>query len=160
MGANCKTINTKKASIAEIMKARRVDIGVFSKLNCKNPPKIIGFTTFSKISKRKFHGIRVYVRNHLRGNVLRIPDEVDELEVVHIIIKNTTPVCKFFVCYLDVESRYDQDKISTSRVWQKLGWKIDTTIERGEGDILIGDLNRPLQAERLSFGTRLYLSSG
>ena len=55
--------------------------------------------------------------------------------------------------YLDVESRSDQDKVS--RVWHKLRWKIDTAIERGEGAILIGDLNRPLQLERSRFGTKL-----
>ena len=60
---------------------------LFSELNTKKPPKIKGFTTFSKISKRNFHGIGVYVRNHLRGYVLRVPDEDEELEIVHIIIK-------------------------------------------------------------------------
>ena len=70
MGANCRNITNKKASIKEIMEARSVDIEVFSELNTENPPKIKGFTTFSKISKRKFNGIRVYIRNHLRGNVL------------------------------------------------------------------------------------------
>ena len=73
--------------------------------------------------------------------------------MVHIIIKNTTPVCNLFGCYLYVESRADQDKVS--RVWHKLRWKIDTAIEKGKGAILIGDLNRPLQLERNSFGTKL-----
>ena len=100
------------------MEVRSVDIGLFSELNCKNPPKIKGFTTFSKIFKRKFHGIGVYVRNHLCGNILRVPDEDEELEVVHIIIKYTTPVCNIFGCYLDVESTSDPDKISW--IWHKL----------------------------------------
>ena len=69
------------------METRSVYIGEFSELYTKNPPKIKGFTTFSKISKRNFHGIGVYVRNHLRGYVLRVPDEDEELEIVHIIIK-------------------------------------------------------------------------
>ena len=73
--------------------------------------------------------------------MLCVHDEDNKLDVVHIIIKNTTPVCNVFGCYLDVESRSDQDKIS--RVWHKLKWKIGTTIERGEGAILLGDLNRP-----------------
>ena len=106
---------------------------------------IKGFTTFSKISKRKFHGIGVYVRNHLRGNILRVPDEDDELEVVHIIIKNTTPVCNVFGCYLDVESRSDQDKIS--RVWTNSVGKLPQPWKGARGILL--------QVERLSFGTRL-----
>ena len=71
---------------------RAVDIGVFSELNTKIQPKIICFTSFSKVSKRRFHGLGVYVRNHLRVHILRVPDEDDELEMVHLIIKNTTPV--------------------------------------------------------------------
>ena len=92
----------------------------------QDPLKIKGFTTFSKISKRKFHGIRVYVRN-----ILRIPDEDEELEVVHIIIKYTTPVCNIFGCYLDVESTSDPDKISW--IWHKLKWKIDATNHHRKG---------------------------
>ena len=67
------------------METRSVDIGVFSELNMKNQPKIKGFTTFSKICKRNFQGIGVYLRNHLRGQdtyVLRVPDEDEELEIV------------------------------------------------------------------------------
>ena len=55
---------------------------------------------------------------------------------------------------MDVESISGQDKVS--RVWHKLRGKIDTAIDRGEGAILIGDLNRPLQLGKpCSFGTKL-----
>ena len=128
-------------------------MGFFQILSRKIPPKIKKFTSFSKISKSEFQGIRVYVRNHLRGNILRVPNEDDELEVVHIIIKNRTHFCNVFCCYIDVESRSDQDKIS--KVCHKLKWKKKTTIERGKVVILIEDINRPLQVERPSFGTRL-----
>ena len=71
-----------------------------------------------------------------------------------IATKNTTTVCNLFGCYLDVKSIADQDKVS--RVWHKLRGKIDTAIDRGEGAILIGDLNRPLQLGiPSSFGTKL-----
>ena len=58
--------------------------------------------------------------------------------MVHLIIKNTTPVCNLFACYLDVESRAIQDK--TSEVWHKLQEKMDAAIDRGEAAILLGDL--------------------
>ena len=73
--------------------------------------------SFCKLSKCRFHGLEVYVRNHLRGHILRVPDEDDELEMVHLIIEITTLVCNVFGCYLDVESRAVQDKVS--RVWHK-----------------------------------------
>ena len=39
LGANCRSINNKQASITEILDKRAVDIGVFSELNTKKPPK-------------------------------------------------------------------------------------------------------------------------
>ena len=90
----------------------------------------------------------------MRGHILRVPDEDKDLEMLHVIIKNTTPVCNVFARYLDVESRAIQDK--TSKVWHKLQGKMDAAIERGEAAILIGDLNRPLQLGiNSSFGTKL-----
>ena len=53
MGANCRSINNKKASINEIMETRSVDIGVFSELNTKNPPKIKGFTPSVRSQKAR-----------------------------------------------------------------------------------------------------------
>ena len=82
--------------------------------------------SFCKVSNRRFHGLGVYVRNHLRGHILRVPDEDEDLEMVHLIIKNTTPVCNMFGCYLDIESRAAQDKLS--RVWHKLKRKMDVAI--------------------------------
>ena len=57
-------------------------------------------------------GVCVYVKNHLKGSVIHVPDEDSKLEIVHLIIKQTTPVCNIFACYLDVE-RSDKDKTTT-----------------------------------------------
>ena len=56
------------------------------------------------------------------------------------------------MCYLDVE-RSDKDK--NSRVWHKMTDKINQAIAKGEGTILIGNLNRPLNNDRPSFSTTL-----
>ena len=72
LGANCRSINNKKSSITDILESRAVDVGVFSELNTKKPPKFKGFTSFSKTSKRRFHGIAVYIRNHLKGHVYQM----------------------------------------------------------------------------------------
>ena len=56
------------------------------------------------------------------------------------------------MCYLDVD-RSDKDK--TSRVWHKLKDKVNQAIAKGESTILLGDLNRPLNNDRPSFGTKL-----
>ena len=81
---NCRSINKKRKSIEDFLDARFIDIGVFSELNTKNPPKIKGFHQFNKISKLKFHGVCIYVKNHLKGSVLC---EDSELEIVHLISK-------------------------------------------------------------------------
>ena len=86
----------------------------------------------------------------MKGHLIRVPDEDEHLEMVHLIIKNTTPVCNMFACYLGVESRGTTDNTS------KLQGKIDAAIQKGEAAILLGDLNRPLQTGiNSSFGTKL-----
>ena len=95
----------------------------------------------------------MYASSHPSGSVLRIPDEDAELEIIHILIKSTIPNINIIGCYLDVESR--QDNNSIERVWTKLVAKIEVAIGRGEGVVLMGDLNRPLQAPKPSYGTKL-----
>ena len=112
-----------------------------------------GFISFQKKSARKFHGLGLYVANHLSDSVLRVPDEDEELEIVHILLKSTTPNLNIIGCYLDVESR--QDNSTIEGIWTKLVCKAELAIARGEGVIIMGDLNRPLQAPRPSFGTKL-----
>ena len=69
------------------------------------------------------------------------------------MVKNTIPNLNIIGCYLDVEAR--QDNSTIERVWTKLVSKTEVAIARGEGVILMGDMNRPLQAPRPSFGTKL-----
>ena len=153
LSINCRSINNKKPSIKEILDSQNIDIAVCSELNINwKPPKFKGFIAFQKKSAKRFHGLAMYVTSHLSGSVLRIPDEDVELEVIHILIKSTIPNLNIIGCYLDVESR--QDNNSIERVWTKLVSKIEVAIGRGEGVVLMGDLNRPLQAPKPSFGTK------
>ena len=72
-----------------------------------------------------------------------------------MLIKRTNPNLSVIRCYLDVESRKDNSTIE--KVWTKVVSKVETAIGRGEGVVLLGDLNRPLQTLRPSFGTKLLL---
>ena len=56
---NCRSINNKKVSIRELLD-QNVDVALFSELNWK-PPKFKGFISFQKKSKRKFHGLALYI---------------------------------------------------------------------------------------------------
>ena len=52
------------------------------------------------------------VANHLKGSVIRIPDE-SELEIVHLVIKDSNPVLNAIGVYLDVESRSNVEKVQS-----------------------------------------------
>ena len=114
-----------------------------------------GYMTYHRKAKKRFHGIAMYVADHLCDTTMRIPDEDEELETIHILLKKTNPNISIIGCYLDVESR--ADNVTIERVWSKLLLKVRTALGRGEGVILMGDLNRPLQTPRPSFGTKLLL---
>ena len=49
----------------------------------------------------------MYVAAHLSDSVLRKPDKDEELEVIHVLSKCTTPNLNIIGCYLNVESRQD-----------------------------------------------------
>ena len=66
---------------------------------------------------------------------------------------NTIPNINVIGCYLDVESR--QDTAKTERVWTKVIVMCEVALGRGEGVIIMGYLNRALQATKPSFGTKL-----
>ena len=55
--------------------------------------------------------------------------------------------------YLDVEARSTTAKILET--WTKLKIIVNDIIERGEAVVLLGDLNRPIDKEKPSYGTKL-----
>ena len=94
-----------------------------------------------------------YVRNSVHKHILRIPEEDDKLEIMHLLLKNTIPNVNIIGAYLNGE----RDVIKTERVWSKLTGRIEIALSRGEEVIIMGDLNRPLQTPTPSFGTKLLL---
>jgi hypothetical protein len=46
----------------------------------------------------------MYVSSHLSDSVLRIPDEDEKLEVIHVLVKSMVLNLNIMGCYLDVES--------------------------------------------------------
>ena len=94
-----------------------------------------------------------YVRNSVHEHILRIPEEDEELEIVHLLLKSTVPNVNIIGVYLDCE----KDVIKTERVWSKLVGKVEVALSRGEEVIIMGDLNRPLQLNTPSHGTKLLL---
>ena len=152
LSSNVRSFNNKKVSIENILNSKSVDIGVFSEINTKRVPKFKGFTSFTKYSKKRFHGVSIYVNNNIASRVLRIPDE-SQIECVHLIIRGTNPLCNIIGIYLNVESRTTTNEVSET--WAKLMDKVAHIVGRGESLALVGDFNRPLDAAKPSFGTKL-----
>ena len=148
---NSRSLNNKKCSVEEIFEVKQVDFGIISEVNTKKPPKIKGFHRFNCLSDKKFHGTVMYVKNKHKGTVAKIPDEQFEDEIVHVIVKSTTPVLNIIGVYIEIE----RDKEKVDRVWRQLTVKLNNIIERGESFALVGDMNRPLDNGRKSYGTKL-----
>ena len=137
---NVRSIGNKKKSVDEIIRANNIDICFLSELNNQCVPLFKGFHQFTRYDKRRFHGLTAIVANHLKGSVIRIADE-SELEIVHLVVKDSNPVLNVIGVYLDVESRSKVERVQS--VWAQLTAKVDNILERGEAVTLIGDFNRP-----------------
>ena len=88
------------------------------------------------------------------------PDSTN-IELIHLINKDTTPQINILGLYLDVETRQTVEEIES--VWGKLTCKIDSLIQKGEAVVLIGDMNRPIFNTNMSKGMKLlmeYLEEG
>ena len=89
---NCRSITNKVLSIREILNGQNIDIAFCSELNARHKaPGFQGYKSFLRKSERRFHGIACYVRNSVHEHILRIPEEDDELEIEHLLLKNTIP---------------------------------------------------------------------
>ena len=115
-------------------------ICILSELYTSKPPTFKGYMKpFTKLSNKAFHGIAVYVKNHLKGNIIRIPDENKDLEIVHLMIKNTNPTLHIVGVYLDCESRVRVEDMEIT--WHKLVNKVKSILGRGEAVALHGDFS-------------------
>ena len=148
---NARGFASKRKSIEEILKNENVDIAIVSELSGKNIPTFIGYKPFIK-SGGHMHGLAIFVRNSVAKRTLRIHDESD-LEIVHLRLSSTVPALNIIGTYLQVESRQTVDNIN--RVWNLYTEKVQHVLDRGEALLCIGDFNRPLQAKRLTHGTKL-----
>ena len=138
------------------MSSQSCDIGIFSELNEKfKAPAIKGFRCFSHISKKPFRSLAIYVRSELSNMVLRIPDKDTDIQTVHLLLKFTNLPTSLIVAYLDVESSCTADTFE--KKWHKVTAKVEASLQRGEGVIMMADMNRPLQCKRKSKGTYLLL---
>ena len=128
---NCRNISNKALFIREILNGQNLDFSFCSELNIRHKaPGFQGYKSFLRKSECKFHGIACYVRNSVHEHVLRIPEEDEELEIIHLLIKNTVPNTNVIGVYLDCE----KDAIQTERVWSKLVGKVETEGRGGHTD--------------------------
>ena len=103
-----------------------------------------------KLGDRKCHGIIMYVNQRWKVSILRVPDEDKDLEWIHLRVE-TTPALNIFGTYLDCSPNVGK----ADQVWRKIRNKIDPIMEKGEGILLMGDLNRCLNTETPNYHTRV-----
>ena len=157
---NARSMNNKLSSVKEIVKSGAADIFFFSELNMRKVPNFVGHHTFTCYSNKRFHGVTAICGNHMKGDLMRIPHE-DSLEIVHLLLKSTNPMTHILGVYLDVESRTSVAKVSEA--WSSFTRILDDIISKGEAVITIGDMNRPIDKQKPSHGTKLlmdYINTG
>jgi len=155
LASNCRSFGSKKRSIEQILIENSVDIAIVSELNMKTIPRIKGFFQFCNLSTRGFHGTAIFCQNYLQGQIIRIPDE-DEIELVHILVKSTTPMLNLIGVYLDCEGR-DNNVDKSCRIMLKLKNKVQDIIAKGQSVLLMGDMNKKINQENKSPSTQLLL---
>ena len=155
LASNCRSFGSKKRSIEQILIENSVDIAIVSELNMKTIPRIKGFFQFCNLSTRGFHGTAIFCQNYLQGQIIRIPDE-DEIELVHILVKSTTPMLNLIGVYLDCEGR-DNNVDKSCRIMLKLKNKVQDIIAKGQSVLLMGDMNKKINQENKSPSTNLLL---
>ena len=148
---NARGFASKRKSIEEILKNENVDIAIVSELSGKNIHTIAGYKHFIKAGGH-MHGLAIFVRNCIAKRALRIHDESD-LEIVHLRLSSTVPALDIIGTYLQVESRQTVENVN--RVWNLYTERVQHVLDRGEALLCMGDFNRPLQAKRLTHGTKL-----
>ena len=149
---NARSVNNKRGSIKNIIESGDADIYFFSETNTNKSMNFQGHHNFNFFDKRRFHGLTAVCGNHLKGKLLRIPHD-DTIELVHLLHKETEPATNIIGVYLDVEARTTTAK--TLETWTKLKVIANDILERGEALILVGDMNRPVDREKQSYGTKL-----
>ena len=153
---NIRSVQNKKASLNEQLLRDEVDVCVVSEMNTKRCPKLKGYTSFSNLSDKKFHGVSIFVANELAGDTLRIHD-LSKNEMVHIRLDNVTPALNIVGVYMDVELRDSkEDKIEKVEALKSIEEEIAA---RGEAFLMVGDLNRPSivkEYDQMTPGTKMF----
>ena len=152
---NARSLPNKKVSLQAILKKESIDIGFVSEINTKNPDKFPGYNSFKLISKKKFHGMLAVVHGSIANNVIRIPHNIEEFEIIHLQFQQALIPLNIIGVYLDVEGRTSVDDVK--RVHSKLQSIIQFHLDKQEQVICLGDCNRNPFVTNPSAGTKLLL---
>ena len=93
------------------------------------------------------------VKNYYKGKIVRIPDEDENLEIVHLKLTTSNPPLHVIGVYLQVEGRQSVQELKST--WTKLKNKVDAILDTGEAAILMGDFNRPIDNTQSTCGKKL-----
>ena len=99
----------------------------------------------------------VCVKNELANGFLRIPhEEINGLEIIHIMFREAPTPFHLINVYQDVEARMSADQLKETN--SRLRQIVNDILARGQSCILMGDFNRNIFSDSPSPGSKLLLN--
>ena len=148
---NLNGYNGKRASIAELLRRLEPSVVTFQETAVSGSNKIYtkNYTCFQRNRKgvKTMGGVATFVANDLKQNAVKFKEGVDNDEYLITRLDHTSPPINILNVYGGQESRMSKQDILEN--WVRVKADITDIMKRGEGLILLGDLNRAVGCNNL-----------
>ena len=163
--SNCQGFISKQASIEQIVKNKSLDVYLCNETALKGKRKICVKDYFSFCNNREKHmgGVATVVSNHLRPFTVKVAEGREGDEYIVTRYDHINPPINIINIY-GAQEKGDIEKGKKENVlegWNRLLYDMKEIENRGEGVILIGDMNRAIGAGKLGVeGNKQHISYG
>ena len=141
--SNIRGFNSKKESLFQVLKDVDPDICILNEtgLRGRNKVNIPGYLTYTKNRVKKYMGgISTSIKDKLRNFTVNVGQGIEEDEYLITRLDNFNPAVCVINCYGEQEGRAGKDEVEAR--WARLKQEMDRIKARGEGCLLVGDLNK------------------
>ena len=148
--SNIRGYTSKKEAFYEVVKDIDADVCILNETGLKGKNKVIipGYTTFFKNREVKnMGGISTSIKDKWRDFAVNVGQGSHEDEYIITRLDNFKPAICIINCYGEQESRTCKEEIEAR--WSRLRKELDKIKARGEGCLLIGDLNKQVGSDDL-----------
>ena len=140
---NIRGLNSKKASLSNILNQARPDILTVNEtaLKGKNKPYVDGYFSFFKNHLTKsMGGVATAVENHLKPNTVIVTEEEGDDEYIIVRIDNCKHALNIVNVYGEQEGRTGREKVVEK--WNRIRKDLDRIKMKGEFCLIVGDFNK------------------